>query len=335
MNSKINKIRLTLALLIFVLVSSIGLIAPFNVANTSIANAESSANDILASDSMVDFSPYGLYYSLNLVEMEVKENISERLVAEANANPDKITITNCTYNEVSFMSVPNMSQSNLNATYNETYNRDINGTCTLVALIEIIEALSNVCDEQYVFTQTKDEYFADLIYSSEKFGNTYNSNEVFGTYAHTNGHVFNDFLMPIYNSFYVALNFWADEGHYDRIDKINRYNSITDLPASHVLPMSVLSIRNYDNSSSHSFAIAGAYNVSVSYKYKTLSGWNWLFSKTGSEDFTVLKVCNGWSDSTNGLVGGQYNYQYMVMDYNTPFIITGFNWYDLVSGINY
>ena len=203
-----------------------------------------------------------------------------------------------------------------------------------------MEALASMSDEQYEFTETRDERFANLVDVYEQYGtNDYTQYEELGDSTGTNtqstGYKLQNFLMPYYNNFKVALNFWEDYGHYDSVSKINTYMSISQLDANNVLPLSLILTYNYDRTKMHAMAVAGAYRVTINYKYKTKSGWNWLFSKSGSEDYTILVVCNGWhtNDGGNFYING--NYQYLVLDYNMPFYMVGFNWYDLVSGIDF
>ena len=339
MNTNSSRTNLTILLLSIILFLSIGIFLP--ISNNPAQSIDAlSVCPTAASDSMNFQNQYGLYYYLNTSESMVIENISERLVAEQNANPDKITITSCTSTQISMVDVPNISQDELNQAYGEAHDRTITGTCTLVAIEEIMEAMISMSDEQYSFTETRDERFANLIDIFERYGtNDYTQYEDFGGSSGTNipstGYNLQSFLMPYYNNYYIPIRFWEDYGHYNAVDKINTYSTISSLDATHVLPLSFIITYNFDKSKMHTMAIAGAYKVSVNYKYKTKSGWNWLFSKSGSEDYTILVVCNGWhtNDGGNFYING--NYQYLVLDYNIPFYIVGFNWYDFVPGVNY
>ena len=344
MKTNLFRARLTYIMLVVFLLLCIGFIMPMNYVPQKTAEALS-LEPTSASDSMNFQNPFGLYYSINSCYEQVVDNISEKLVAENNANPDKITITNCSSTCVSMFDVPNISQAELNASYEATHGRAITGTCTLVALEEIIEATAALCDEQYVFPDTREERFARIVETFEKcsandytaisaddlFPITYSS----GTNVNSMFIYIRDVVAPYYYDFGLAFDFWGGTTGYDRENKLNYCMSIANLDAEEVLPLSLINVYTYDRKGAHTLAIAGAYRITIKYKYKTKSGWNWLFSKSGSEDYTVFVVCNGWHTDDRGNFYVNGNYQFLVLDYDSSFTMIGFNWYDLVSGVDF
>ena len=110
MNTNLSRTRLAAIMLVIIMFLSVGILLPTTFNQTQSAEALAIES---ASDSMTLQIPYGLYYYLNTSESMVIENISEKLVADNNANPDKITITSCTSTQVSMVDVPNISQSEL------------------------------------------------------------------------------------------------------------------------------------------------------------------------------------------------------------------------------
>ena len=344
MRTNIIRTRLTYVLLVVFLLLCIGFIVPMNYVPQTSAEALSLA-PTSASDSMNMSNKFGLYYYLNISEQMVAENISEKLVAEENANPNKITIKKTTSTCVSMYDVPNINQSELNNAYSSTHDRTITGTCTLVAIEEIIEATQNLSDEPNLFPGTRDERFEALVDAFELYGgNDYTATSQdeldliissSGTIVRTTPLNLQRVVAPVFYSHHLAFNFWGDGYHLDGVEKVNYYSSIESLEASNVLPLSLINIYNYNRSSAHTLAIAGAYNVNVSYKFNTTSGWNWLFPKSGNKDYTILVVCNGWHTCDDGNFYINGNYQYLVLDYDMPFTIIGWNWYDLIPDIDF
>ena len=314
-----------------VLVSILALIIAFSIPCQCYAESNLNTNeDALSSDSMTENNHYGLYYSLGAVETKVVENVKEYAVDHYSANPSKITIQSTTTRAGFMLSVPNHSQDDLNGEYHQTYGINCDGTCSLVAIAEVLDAVSAISDSSYNLSQPLFDRFSSLLDLGVFCSNNYNpDNGKTGTSNASIPLILTMYLMGTLPGFNVS--FYQDGSYYNNGN--NYYSSISQLSFDAVVPLSILSLNNYNNTKAHSVAVSGVYEYTVSYKYKKQNlGILW---HTASTKFIVFVVCNGWYDVNNGHVGPASNYQYLVMDYNTSFNLVTFNWDDLVSGIDF
>ena len=338
MKNKLTSFGLAFLLLILILFSSFGLTLTPAVQAQELEPAVYDNALSICGDSANEENVWGFYYNLSDVEAMVQENIKERLVAESNARENKITIKKMTERHTTLSYVPNYNQTVLNNTYNETYDRNINGTCTLVALTEIMSAIRWRCDDQYkaIFNIDKNDNFAGLVEASEYWHNNYDEEQgKIGTKDYTFGLVIDRYIKPIFEQTGVPFSYYYDGAHHCFENPTNWYRGIDFIEYDNIVPLSLMTIHNYNRKESHSVVLAGAYEYTVDYKYNTTSGWNWLFPKNESTTYIVFVVVNGWATADLGGFGRTRNFQYLVLDYDLHFDLTTFNWYDLCQNYNY
>ena len=338
MKNKLTSFGLTFLMLILILFSSLGFSLTTAVQAQELQPAILQDALSISGDSVNEENEWGFYYTYDDVVAMVKENIKERLVAESNARENKVTFKNVTERHTTLPFIPNYNQTLLNNNYNEAYNRNINGTCTLVALTEIMRAIRWRCDDQYksIFNIDKNDVFAGLVEASESWNNNYEEGAQQGTQEHTYGLIIRSYIKPIFEQTGVPFEFYYDGNHhcFDS-NPTNWYRGIDFIEYDNIVPLSLMTIKTYNKKEAHSVALAGAYEFTVDYKYNTTSGWNWLFPKSESTKYVVFVVLNGWANADVGGFGRYNNFQYLVLDYDLPFDITTFNWYDLCANDNY
>ncbi|MBE5762636.1 MAG: hypothetical protein E7338_00235 [Clostridiales bacterium] len=284
-------------------------------------------NALTPSDSMTSSNEYGLYSTVLDVENEIKNNVKARV--KANYNAWLVNIENMSPNPGLTISIPNYNQTTLNSVFNgntTTYT----GTCTIVAMVEVLEALSALCDDEYDLSESTNDRFANLMYYSLQAGNEYSSTNP-GTHYETFAPIMSNYLhskLPEVNMAYYQMPY-----SYNEAIGVSGFASIEYVNANTVVPLSILSIENYNGTEAHSMALSGVIDYTVNYRYFPQKGPNVLSGIAGTMHYTIFIVCDGHTDSSNGQFGS--NYKYVVMDYNVSLYIFTFHWDYLVTGLSF
>lgn len=233
-----------------------------------------------------------LDYSISAMENHLKEIVKRK--------DDKVTIDSVTEVSHSYFMPDNLSQAGLNSQYENNNNGvQINGTCTLVAMVSTILFIETINDELAIdYDNVSDsekayKIFEELYNISVNMGNNY------CVIAGAQGTAI-DTIEEIF------WHFYSNHGHENV--NINDYlftNNIQSNLNSTAYPPTILSLYDYWLNNSfgefHSVVLCGSYEYKVIYR---LYPWyNLISGVKHTAYYKVFVVCDGWRDANDFEIG--------------------------------
>ena len=192
----------------------------------------------------------------------------------------------------------NLSQRTLNNYYNARYSDQVSGTCSLVAMTMLAEAVKTY--RPYVINKSYQDIFVDFrnAYAYVSGQSTYNGGQ---------------------RRYYEATleRFYAQNGIYADASLITISSGVNENGCDNICPLSILSFSGADvtytdnsfyDDEGHSVLFVGCYVYKTSYKEKYLG----IFTKSVTKTFEAYVVCDGWTYSSAGTIGN--NYQMVVFN---------------------